>query len=153
MSKRVHDIFVVVVNFISNDWRAKHVSTIGLFEVIHTSGIAMVLKLQELLYRFVLTLKKLLIKDERSNLQTCANALNYVVSYNSLGLLKPFDGSCFEHEFSKVCKYAIRNDKLCTSLSYASIKDMKVPSKNALDGPKNQAKVGKPRIKLAYILN
>ncbi len=57
MLKRAHEIFVVVVNFISNDWRAKHVSTIGLFEVIHTSGIAMVLKLQELLYRFVLTKK------------------------------------------------------------------------------------------------
>jgi hypothetical protein len=57
MSKIVHDIFVVVVNFISNDWRAKHVSTIDLFEVIHTSDIAMVLKLQELLYRFVLTKK------------------------------------------------------------------------------------------------
>ncbi len=44
MLKGAHDIFVVVVNFISNDWEAKHV-TIGLFEAIHTSGIAMVPKL------------------------------------------------------------------------------------------------------------
>jgi hypothetical protein len=44
MLKGAHDIFVVVVNFISNDWEAKHV-TIGLFKAIHTSGIAMVPKL------------------------------------------------------------------------------------------------------------
>jgi hypothetical protein len=30
MSKGTHDVFAIVVNFISNDWDAKHV-TIGLF--------------------------------------------------------------------------------------------------------------------------
>lgn len=43
----------MVVNFIFSDWEAKHV-IIGLFEVTNTSGIAMVLKLQELLDRFAL---------------------------------------------------------------------------------------------------
>jgi hypothetical protein len=51
MLKGVHDIFVVVVNFIFNDWEAKHV-IIGLFEVIDTSGIALAPKLQELLDKF-----------------------------------------------------------------------------------------------------
>jgi hypothetical protein len=40
-----------------------------------------------------------------------------------LGLLEPFDGSCFGHALSKVHKYAIMDDKMCIGLSYASIKD------------------------------
>jgi hypothetical protein len=43
MSKGMHDVFVVV-NFILNDWEAKHVM-IGLFEVTHTNDVIMVLKL------------------------------------------------------------------------------------------------------------
>lgn len=58
MSKGMHDIFVVVVSFISNNWEAKHV-TIGLFEMTDTCGITMVPKLQELLDMFILTKKKL----------------------------------------------------------------------------------------------
>jgi hypothetical protein len=75
----------VDVNFIFNDWEAKHV-TIGLFEVTDISGIATVLKLQKLLDRFVLIEKIVAyVKNEGSNLQTCASALNFVVSCNSLG--------------------------------------------------------------------
>ncbi len=44
MFKWACDVFAIVVNFISNDWEAKHV-TIGLFEVKNISGVAMVLKL------------------------------------------------------------------------------------------------------------
>ncbi len=36
--------FVVVVNFIFNNWEAKHV-IVGLFEVIDTNGMAIVPKL------------------------------------------------------------------------------------------------------------
>jgi hypothetical protein len=35
------------------------------------------------------------IKNEGSNLHTCANALNFVVSCSNLRLLEPFDGSLF----------------------------------------------------------
>jgi hypothetical protein len=44
MLKGVHDIFVAIVNFISNNYETKHV-TIGLFKVMNTSGITMVPKL------------------------------------------------------------------------------------------------------------
>jgi hypothetical protein len=44
MLKGAQDVFVIVVNFISNDWEAKHV-TIYLFEVSNTSDANMVLKL------------------------------------------------------------------------------------------------------------
>ncbi len=40
MSKGAHDVFVVVVKFLSSKWKAKHV-TIGLFEVFDTSGATM----------------------------------------------------------------------------------------------------------------
>jgi hypothetical protein len=65
----MHDIFVVVVNFISNDWEPKHV-IVGLFKMINTSGMAMVSKLQKLLDMFILTNKIIIyVKDEGSNLQ------------------------------------------------------------------------------------
>ncbi len=35
MSKGAYDVFALIINFLSNDWQAKHV-TIGLFEVIET---------------------------------------------------------------------------------------------------------------------
>jgi hypothetical protein len=44
MFNYTHDVFAIVVNFISNDWEAKHV-TIRLFEVTNISGVAMVFKL------------------------------------------------------------------------------------------------------------
>jgi hypothetical protein len=38
------DVFAIVVNFISSDWEAKHVTS-RLFEVTNISGVAMVFKL------------------------------------------------------------------------------------------------------------
>jgi hypothetical protein len=78
MSKGVHDVIIVVVNFLSNKWEAKNV-TIKLFEVFDTNGATMALRLQ-LLDKFSLTQKILVyVKDEGSNLETYASALNYVV--------------------------------------------------------------------------
>ncbi len=82
--------------------------TIGLFEVIDISNINMAIILHELLNKFALTKKIIIyVKGERFNLQTCANALNPIVLCYSLGLLEPFDGSCFRHALSKVCQYVI----------------------------------------------
>jgi hypothetical protein len=122
MSKEARDVFVVVLNFISSDWEAKLV-TIGLFEVSNMSSVAMAPKLQELLDRFSLTHNFFaFVKDERSNLHTCASTLTSIVSCNNLGLLEPFDGTCFKHALSKVCQYAIANEKVSTGLPLASIK-------------------------------
>jgi hypothetical protein len=38
---------------------------------------------------------------ERSNLQSYANALNYIMSCRNLALLKPFDGLCLGHALLK----------------------------------------------------
>jgi hypothetical protein len=51
MFARTHDIFVVVVNFLSNNWEPKHL-TIGLFETTTTSGVTMAPKLWEFLGMF-----------------------------------------------------------------------------------------------------
>ncbi len=104
MLKGTHYVFAIVVNFISSDWEAKHV-TIGLFKVMGTSGATMVPKLQELLDKFSLTKKNIAyIKDEMSNLQPFTNALTCIISYNNLALLEPFNGSCLGHAISKVCQ-------------------------------------------------
>jgi hypothetical protein len=96
-----HDVFDV--NFISNNWEVKHVM-IWLFEVTDISGAIMSPILQKLLDMFTLINKTIAhVKDERNNLQTSINALNSIVSCNSLGLFEPFDGFCFGHALSKVC--------------------------------------------------
>jgi hypothetical protein len=103
MSKDVHDVFIVVVNFLSSKWEAKHV-IIELFEVSNINGVAMAPRLQQLLDKFSFTQKSLVyVKDEGSNLQTYASPLNYIVLCASLAMMEPFDGSCFGHALSKVC--------------------------------------------------
>ncbi len=43
------------------------------------------------------------VKDDRSNLQTCAMTINLVVSCGDLDMVEPFDNFCFEYALSKVC--------------------------------------------------
>jgi hypothetical protein len=77
MSKCVHDVFTIVVNFLSNKWKAKHV-TIGLFEMFNTNGVAMIPRLHQLLDKFSLTQKIFAyVKDEGFNIHTYASALNF----------------------------------------------------------------------------
>jgi hypothetical protein len=54
MSKGGHDVFVVVVNFLFANWEHKHI-TIGLFEAHDMSGVAMVMKLKQILDKSTLT--------------------------------------------------------------------------------------------------
>jgi hypothetical protein len=64
------------------------------------------------------------VKDERSNLQTCANALTSITSCTNLVLLEPFDGSYLGHAFSKFCPYTITHEKMFFDFLFASIKAM-----------------------------
>jgi hypothetical protein len=52
------------------------------------------------------------IKDDGYNLQTCASALIFVVSCNVFASLQPFDDSYLGHALSKVCQYAITDEKV-----------------------------------------
>jgi hypothetical protein len=47
------------------------------------------------------------VKDKGSNLNAMTIALKCVVSWESLGLEKSFQGICFGHVFSKVCQFGI----------------------------------------------
>jgi hypothetical protein len=61
-------LLLSIVNFISCDWEAKHI-TIGLFEVTNTSDAIIIFKLQELLNRCSMIEKVVAyIKDEGLNL-------------------------------------------------------------------------------------
>jgi hypothetical protein len=55
-------------------------------------------------------------------LQACASAPIFVISFDYLALLKPFDGSHFEHALSKVCQYAIIDERVVVDLSFAFMK-------------------------------
>jgi hypothetical protein len=48
--------------------------------------------------------------------------LTSIVSCNNLGLLEPFDDIYFGHALSKVCQYAIADEKMFVGLPLASIK-------------------------------
>lgn len=142
MSKGVHDIFVIVVNFLDDDQQPKHV-TIGLFETIYTSGVAMALKSQQFLDNFFLAQKVVAyVKDEGSNLQTCTTILNLMVSYNMLGMFESFDGSYFGHVLSKVGQYVIMDEKIFHGLSCTSINTTQFDIQNGITWPK---KFGKGR--------
>jgi hypothetical protein len=68
MSKGAHDVFVIIVNFMSIIWEPKHIA-IGLFEAIVTNGVDIVVKLKQILDKFGITQKIMAyIKSKRSNL-------------------------------------------------------------------------------------
>jgi hypothetical protein len=66
------------------------------------SGVIMGMKLKHILDKFALTHKIMVyVKDKRSNLQTCVQALKVVVSCGHLDTIEPFDGHCFGHTLLK----------------------------------------------------
>jgi hypothetical protein len=69
------------------------------------------------------------VEDEKSNLQVCASALTSIVSCNNMDLLDPFDGTCFEHAFSIVCKYVNVDEKVPIDLPFVFVKVVHLPSK------------------------
>jgi hypothetical protein len=70
MSKNVHDIFVLVINFLGFDQQPKQI-TIGLFETIKTTMQALVNNSIQLFFQYGLRNKiTAYVKDEGSNLNT-----------------------------------------------------------------------------------
>ncbi len=48
--------------------------------------------------------------------------LKSIIKCEALGLEESFHGTCFGHDFSKVCQYAISDEKVCKGFKYVSIK-------------------------------
>ncbi len=62
------------------------------------------------------------VRDEGFYANTMIISLKSIVSCNVLGLKESFQGTCFDHTFSKMCEYATTYEKVCKCLRYVSIK-------------------------------
>ncbi len=82
--------------------------TISLFEAIETTRQILAKSLIDLLDKCGLR-KKIIayVKDERFNFNAMIVILKSIVSCESFVLEKSFQGTCFEHSFSKACQYGI----------------------------------------------
>ncbi len=119
MSKGAHNIFTMV-NFLFINQKPKHI-IIGLFKAHDTSGAMMVVKLKQIFNKFEFTQKIMgYVKNQGSNLQTFATTPNSIVLCINLNIIEPFDGFYYRHELSRVCQYAISNDKAFHGLHYVS---------------------------------
>jgi hypothetical protein len=100
----------------------KHI-TVGLCETSKRSGQTLARNLQDLLKRYGLTKKILvLVKYEGANLNTMVVTLKSRVNCEALGMMENFQGICFGHAFFKACQYAIVEELVYTGLKYVSIK-------------------------------
>ncbi len=62
------------------------------------------------------------VKNEGGNLSTFAEAFNYVVRYNPLGLVAPWQGSCFGHTFNKTCQYVCNDANVYLGFGEVNLK-------------------------------
>ncbi len=96
----VNIVFTVVVKKNSTSWEPKHV-IIGLFEAHDMNGATMAMKLKQILDNFSLTQKIMAyVKNEGSNLQTCATTFNSIVSCHHLDMVEhapSFEGMLICH--------------------------------------------------------
>ncbi len=101
MSKNAYNIFVLVINFLDENWQPKKV-TIGLFKVTKTIGHALVMNLSELLDSYGLK-KKIIayVKDGGAISNSMTTTLKFVVNCEILGLEESFNGVYFGHAFLK----------------------------------------------------
>ncbi len=112
----------MVVHFLNHNWELGHV-TIGFFEIIETSGVAMAIQMNEVVVAYGLNVKILTyVKDEGINLSIMTSVLTFVVSCKLLGLTIPFVGSYWGHAKFKCCQYAIDDTKVSIRLTLISIK-------------------------------
>jgi hypothetical protein len=98
MVKTSFDTFVIIVNFLNNDWVPQHVMISFKFEVPNTYGATFVEIVKPFLVQFQLTNKVLIyVKDEGSNLSTLESVDSTTTSCKLLELKKPFACTCFGH--------------------------------------------------------
>jgi hypothetical protein len=98
MPKTSFDMFVLVINFINDDWVPYHV-IVRLFEVLNTFGTTLVEQMKYLLVEYQLISKIITyVKDESTNLNTFAFAFASVVFCAPLQLVAPILAmSCLRH--------------------------------------------------------
>ncbi len=72
--------------------------------------------------------KKILahVKDKRADLNIMTIALKSIVSYEALGMMESFHGTCIKHALLKACHYAIVEEIVFKGLEYVFIKFVQV---------------------------
>jgi hypothetical protein len=122
MSKGAHDVFILIIIFLGFDWKPKHVILV-LFEAVETTRQTLIKIFIKLLNAYGLRNKIIAyVKYEGSTLNTLANFLGSIVKCETLSLEENFQGTYFDHAFSKACQYVTTDDKVCKNLKYVSIK-------------------------------
>ncbi len=117
------DIFTLMINVLNESWNLIHV-IVGLFEVDETIGKSMVVWFKSLLSKFGLMHHVItFMKDEGSNLSTMATTLCFIIICQPLKFNHVYEGTYFGHVMSKVCQYAINNDKVSKGLMQVNVKD------------------------------
>ncbi len=130
MSKTRFDMFVLVINFINDDWVPYHV-IIRLFEILNTFGTTLAEQMKYLLAEYQLTSKIITyVKDESINLNTFPFAFASVVFCTPLQLVAPFSGTHFGHVMSKACQYATNDIKIGVGMKEMYSKSSKCLAKN-----------------------
>ncbi len=130
MPKTSFDMFVLVINFINDDWVPYHV-IVRLFEAPNTFGATLAKQMKYLLVEYQLTNKIIIyVKDESTNLNTFAFAFANVVFCAPLQLVSPFSGTRFGHVMFKACQYAINDTKIGVGMKEVCSKSSKCLAKN-----------------------
>ncbi len=107
--------FALVMKFLGKYWVPKHIN-IDLFDTLGRN-------LQDLSQKYgLIKLILVYVKYEASSSNIMINILKSMVNYESLGVAKKIQSICFGHVISKVCQYAIVDEKVHMSVQYVSIK-------------------------------
>ncbi len=108
MSKGAHNVFAMVMKFLSTNWKSKHIN-IGLFKAHEYKWYWHGCEVETNLWQIFTHTKNLAyVKTKGSNLQTCAKSLKLVVSYDDLGIVEPLDGFCYGHVLSNMLIWHFR---------------------------------------------
>lgn len=122
MNQRQQNIFGLVINFFTPDWKPHHV-TISLFEANDTTRKGLAKQSKVLFESFSLTSRVLcFVKDEGINLKTMATTLKSMISCEVLDLKSLFDSACFGHAMSMATQYDTNDDKISMDLKPISVK-------------------------------
>lgn len=80
------------------------------------------------------------IKNEGVNLDAMTTLLKIVVSFKSLGLEEPLQGTCFGHALLKACQYGTTNLNFVVGLHGIFIKSTQIDFQKCITWLKNLGK-------------
>jgi len=117
------DIFILVINFVSDIWVPMHV-TLGLFEMNEIIGQSKVYTTPILLEKIGLLHQVIdFVKNESINFATMATTLHFIIDYELLKSLKVYESTWFGHKMSRAYHSDTNDNKVFVKLQHVSVKD------------------------------